>query len=262
MKIIDQQVHAFFETPTDFEGCLRLIERAARTCYGSKPSEDLESTKRFVEGLIKRGHLSVLRHSNLVVADVGLDVEPSRYINKHRYLMGGNWQAWLESKYPCTELTQSNIMDFLKKLYKDRGSSSPPELKRYTCHLTTSLRNSHQLVRHTALAFSQKSTRYISHSDLEVIKPWWFSNPDRATEYGWAQRRKNNELSYKQALSSGLSKEDAADELPKATATEMWVTGDRDAWLNLKAQRLNNSTGKAAQQMQDLMRLFDWSIID
>ena len=46
---------------------LRLIERAGRICYGSPMSSSFDETKRFVKGLINRGHESVLEHSLLVV---------------------------------------------------------------------------------------------------------------------------------------------------------------------------------------------------
>lgn len=47
---------------------LRFIETAARTCYKSEPTcDDISQTARFVDGLIRRGHLAMLEHSSLTV---------------------------------------------------------------------------------------------------------------------------------------------------------------------------------------------------
>lgn len=64
-----------------------LIEQAARTCYKSEaanPDNDPEITKRFVKGLIKRGHEAMLEHSILSVKFV-TDRGVSHEIVRHRH---------------------------------------------------------------------------------------------------------------------------------------------------------------------------------
>lgn len=64
-----------------------LIEEAARTCYkseGSNPDNDPEISKRFVKGLIKRGHEAMLEHSILSVRFV-TDRGVSHEIIRHRH---------------------------------------------------------------------------------------------------------------------------------------------------------------------------------
>ena len=47
---------------------LKFIESVARTCYKSEPKfDDDQATMRFVDGLVRRGHLAMLEHSNLSV---------------------------------------------------------------------------------------------------------------------------------------------------------------------------------------------------
>ena len=46
---------------------LREIEAIARTCYKSQNSECIGDTAKFVDGLIRRGHLAMLEHSKLTV---------------------------------------------------------------------------------------------------------------------------------------------------------------------------------------------------
>lgn len=64
-----------------------LIEEAARTCYkseGANPDNDPEISKRFVKGLIKRGHEAMLEHSILSVRFV-TDRGVSHEIVRHRH---------------------------------------------------------------------------------------------------------------------------------------------------------------------------------
>lgn len=46
---------------------LREIETIARTCYKSRNSECIGDTAKFVDGLIRRGHLAMLEHGKLTV---------------------------------------------------------------------------------------------------------------------------------------------------------------------------------------------------
>lgn len=47
---------------------LRRIEQIARTCYKSEAkSDDISDTARFIDGLIRRGHLAMLEHGSISV---------------------------------------------------------------------------------------------------------------------------------------------------------------------------------------------------
>ena len=46
---------------------LRRIEEIARTCYKSESKSDISDTARFIDGLIRRGHLAMLEHGSLSV---------------------------------------------------------------------------------------------------------------------------------------------------------------------------------------------------
>lgn len=58
-----------FEILTDLDGnsMLRNIERAGRTCYKSEDKITNESAVKFVAGIIKSGHHSVIEHENISV---------------------------------------------------------------------------------------------------------------------------------------------------------------------------------------------------
>ena len=56
------------ESEINSEVILKHLERAARTCYKSEHQiGDFEKTKKFVAGLIKRGHESTIEHYSLSV---------------------------------------------------------------------------------------------------------------------------------------------------------------------------------------------------
>lgn len=65
MKIIEPSVEII--TPVDGEEILRHIERVGRVCYKSEDKISKESGKKFVEGIIKRGHEAVIEHYNITV---------------------------------------------------------------------------------------------------------------------------------------------------------------------------------------------------
>jgi len=80
MKIIK----AGYEILTPITGDeLKLIEIAGRTCYKSNDKITEESAKKFVAGLIKRGHEAMLEHSFLSVKFI-VDRGVSHELVRHR----------------------------------------------------------------------------------------------------------------------------------------------------------------------------------
>ncbi len=67
MKLVAQDVKILNSISGGAVDELRLIERAGRTCYCSPMSETWNGCKTFVQGLIDRGHTSVLEHSLLTL---------------------------------------------------------------------------------------------------------------------------------------------------------------------------------------------------
>ena len=63
MEVIEQS----FEIMVMPIGALELIEKAGRTCYKSEEMISNDSAKKFVSGIMKRGHESVIEHSAMTV---------------------------------------------------------------------------------------------------------------------------------------------------------------------------------------------------
>lgn len=83
MKLIDPRYDFIFIE--DGMASLKRIETIARTCYKSEGYIDTEeSTKRFVKGLITRGHEAMLEHSMLSVRFI-VDRAIANEIVRHRH---------------------------------------------------------------------------------------------------------------------------------------------------------------------------------
>ncbi len=78
MKIIRPSVEILAITPD----ILKTIEKAGRTCYKSESKITRDSAKKFVRGIIKRGHESVIEHGVItikLVCDRGVTHEIVRH---------------------------------------------------------------------------------------------------------------------------------------------------------------------------------------
>lgn len=81
MKIIEPSVEII--TPVDGEEILRHIERVGRVCYKSEDKITNKSARKFIEGIIKRGHESIIEHYNITVKFI-TDRGVSHEIVRHR----------------------------------------------------------------------------------------------------------------------------------------------------------------------------------
>jgi thymidylate synthase (FAD) len=78
MKIIKPSVELLSITPN----AEKLIERAGRVCYKSEDLITEESSAKFIQNIIKRGHEAVLEHANaslLFICDRGVTHELVRH---------------------------------------------------------------------------------------------------------------------------------------------------------------------------------------
>lgn len=80
MKIIEPSV----ELVDDFDAAaiMRKIERAGRVCYKSEGNIKADSAEKFIRGIIKRGHESVLEHAAIsfkIICDRGVTHELVRH---------------------------------------------------------------------------------------------------------------------------------------------------------------------------------------
>ncbi|MBF0506512.1 MAG: FAD-dependent thymidylate synthase [Nitrospirae bacterium] len=80
MRIVEQSWQ--FEEDVNGAAILRKIEMAGRTCYKSEDRITEESASKFVAGVIKSGHHSVIEHHNItvkIITDRGVTHEIVRH---------------------------------------------------------------------------------------------------------------------------------------------------------------------------------------
>ena len=80
MKIIEPSV----ELIDDFDAAtiMRKLERAGRVCYKSEGNIKVDSAEKFIRGIIKRGHESVIEHAAVsfkIICDRGVTHELVRH---------------------------------------------------------------------------------------------------------------------------------------------------------------------------------------
>lgn len=92
---------------------------------------------------------------------------------------------------------------------------------------------SHQFVRSKHLDFLQRSQRYCKEDVAEFVVPYADKQCSEIMQkhFEWCQG------TYKALLEYGMKKEDARFVLPEATATELIVVGNFQAWLDFIALR-------------------------
>ena len=85
MKIIKAKAEILqpTETPEAIDAIYRNIEIAGRTCYKSEDKITPESSRKFVSGLIKRGHEAMIEHASMTVRFT-VDRGVSHEIVRHR----------------------------------------------------------------------------------------------------------------------------------------------------------------------------------
>lgn len=102
---------------------------------------------------------------------------------------------------------------------------------------------SHQLVRAKHLDYLQRSQRYVDEHGIEFIVPPSIESNEGALAVYDAAVRYSSDV-YKQLRAMGIKKEDARYALAHSGTTEMWVTGNFQAWYDFLNNRL---VDKAAQ---------------
>lgn len=250
MEIIEPSVDVWGEIPLDLLSTLKWIERAGRTCYDSLDKIKPYSSDKFVANVLKPvpPHASVLEHSNLVLRSKSKSRDPvlqrarakgmfnSNFIftgiqNDYVFLYG-NWRAFYE------EDKDLNFFDFPEAAdayYPGYELVTNPEDVPYfaqaaTICFKTSRAQTHEMVRHRPCAFSQRSQRYCSESNLQIIKPVWYDNASIFARRVFNDSCKDSESCYRMLIKNGLKKQEARVVLPNATATTIVMSAYLSEW--------------------------------
>lgn len=261
MKIIEPKVELLSELNISPES---HIARCSRICYGHEDKEpNQEADEKMVNGLIKRGHLSMLRHSSayFVFTNHLPEEFKSEYVNtlsQEDYIYAStNGQFTLE---------HNNKADLNSHVFLNLCRKHPElfELYRLTFCITTQISTSRELNRKSPNAIAERSTRYCSSKDgLLICRPWWFKHSIEDITKGnctyaekwYYDNMINIEEVYKVLLDTNMRPEDARGILPLDTVTKVIYTYSIREWQHILDLRLYDKTGIAHPNVHVVMQM-------
>jgi thymidylate synthase (FAD) len=261
MKLIEPKVELLSELDITPES---HIARCARVCYGRECKEpNQETDEKMMEGLIKRGHLSMLRHASVYISHLEeilpyleKHIANSPYWNYSMYLgyASTNLQEFMQSKTDRTPVTDISNKQFLEECSKYPDLFN---LYRLTFCITTQISTSRELNRVSPNNIAERSTRYCSSKDgLEVCKPWWWNDGDTGINtILYEEAVHKAELNYQGMINYGLKPEDARGILPLDTTTKVIYTYSIREWEHILDLRLCDKTGKAHPNCHVVMEM-------
>lgn len=242
MKLIDPKVELWSEIGISPES---HIARCARVCYGHEDkAPNQEADEKMVEGLYRREHYSMFRHSSIYeMPQVRLQSEyvNSKFVGAFTQYASYNRQYYFEK--PMTKGIEMTPEEFLNVC---RAHGELFGIFRLTFCITTQISTSRELNRVSPNNIAERSTRYCSSKDgLEICKPWWFDVKEKpAYCYNSYKAWKNAEEAYKAALELGMKPEDARGVLPLDTATKVVYTYSVEKWRDILELRYYGTTGR------------------
>ena len=250
MELIEPEVKLLSELDITPES---HIARCARVCYGREYKEpNQEADKKMVEGLIKRGHLSMLRHASMYLGHIedipqllAMRIANSSYWNFNEEYASTNLQEFMQSGFGKETVTVIDNNRFLEDCAKHPRLF---ELYRLTFCITTQISTSRELNRVSPNNIAERSTRFCSSmGGLAICRPWWIKNPvddiavNALSYYNLACEA---EKTYMTLLLKGMKPEDARGVLPLDTATKVIYTYSVQEWKHILDLRYYGTTGK------------------
>ena len=261
MELIEPQVELLSELDIAPES---HIARCARVCYGREHKEpNQESDKKLVEGLIRRGHLSMLRHASMYLGHI----EDIPQLLAMRIANSCYWNYDAIREYASTnlqEFTQSGVekepvavIDNNRFLEECAKHPRLFELYRLTFCITTQISTSRELNRVSPNNIAERSSRYCTlKNGLEIVRPWWWNDDSRRIDKIRYESAINKaELSYQGMIDDGMKPEDARGVLPLDTATKVIYTYSVKEWQHILDLRLYDKTGKAHPNCHVVMQM-------
>ena len=106
-----------------------------------------------------------------------------------------------------------------------------------------------QLTRSKHLDYLVRSSRYCDESDAEFIRPEGFYKLDAQAQAAIENHEQYSKSLYKALREAGMSKQDARFWLPQAQATELYIAGNYQAWLDFIKLR---NTKHAQREVRDV----------
>lgn len=275
MKYVNPIVEYWQQNDNDINA---HIARCARVCYASEKNTDND---RMVEGLIKNGHLSMLRHASYYYIIHNLHAQKAKWIihflqntpyasvyvvDKKTAFISANGQFVYENKDFINKHLGNNAVSLAQFLYEGKNVKGVRLLVRHTVCVTTQVSTSRELNRVSPNNIAEQSTRYVNFGrkgGVTVCRPWWLVQLHSYTWWASLVAMTSWHLSaiaYRLLLRLGMKPQDARGVLPLDVATRVVYTYTGYEWDHILDLRLRGTTGAphpnakvVAKQIKDLI---------
>lgn len=240
MKLIKPSIKLIEQGPGK-EGILKQIELAGRTSYKSYDKISDDSYKKFINMLIKRGHLSPLEHGSVylkIPINAMASYSHEYYGNPYTKIEIDRSFEYISTNYRV--LVEHDWLDDLRYLCE------PTEYhkKRITIKVICSIGTSRELNRHRTLSIVEQSTRFCNFSadkfgnEITFILPCWIEdNQDTYDRWCFYEALSKAEEVYFRLLKHGWKPQQAREVLPLNTATEVVYTAFLEDWKHFLSLR-------------------------
>ena len=156
----------------------------------------------------------------------------------------------------CYDSDPKNPLGLTKHLYRN-GHHSVFEHIYFTFKIEGISRAcSHQLVRHRHCSFTQRSQRYCSEGDFEVVKPFAIRNIDN--KGGFEDLMFDIAEHYRELTGLNVPNEDARYILPNACTTEMYLSCNLRELIHICNERLcKRAQWEIRELVKEMVALID-----
>ena len=285
MKLIESSVQIIEEKDP-----YKMIELAGRTCYHSLDKITEDSSKEFVDRMIKLGHGAMLEHGTIYLTIDGEDPNLSKIqSNPHTKVNLVPYEVLTEGNYTIsykayiTTNLRVLIENNLKELLCYQVEPTEHHEKRITAKFICDRGVSHEFVRHRVFSFAQESQRYCNYNkdkfnnELTFIKPTWLDIPtgnytywdgdwcdidnmkiqlpsDNGVADNFLWCLNNAGMQYRLLINKGLKPQEARAVLPNATKTELVMTGFESDWEHFFELRCSGAAHPDAKKLADELK--------
>lgn len=263
MNLVNQSADLISIGESNKYDMFKVIEKAGRTCYKSLDKITNGSAEKFVNGLIKSGHHSVLEHGTLYLYfEVPEDNIYIKFFKQNKYSVVKIREdvAFVTTNYRV--LIENFPNDVVMKLMERMNPYSSEFEERITMHVVTNLQVAMEYLRHRVMSFSEESTRYCNYGkgkfnnelnfvDPRTVFPKYAENVNHCFDI-WMKTNQMIEDNYLNLASDGCIAQECAQILPKDLKTELVMTGTESQWSHFFDLRLYGKTGAPHPQAKEL----------
>ena len=274
MKLIKPSVEIIKQEEYDLNHIFKFIELAGRTCYKSEDKITEDSSKEFVDRMIRSEDSAMLEHGTVYLTIPNKNISRSLLIynyemNPYSKVIWTNDNVYITTNYRV--IIENNWTEHLEYI----TAPSKFHKKRTTVKFICDRGVSHEFVRHRVFSFAQESTRYCNYTkdkfnnELTFIIPCWIKDLKEGNYYAYCEynHSKNDtskrwfdscmsaEFVYTNLIEEGWKPQEARTILPNSLKTELIMTGFDSDWQHFFELRCAPNAHPQAKELADMLKI-------